>query len=147
VHKPCHHPSDGTDSDTKLRRLLEISDGTMRWSLYGILPYVGIRRVSKKIRWNRRTTLFSSSTKTPPSRFWFFARLVDCSRMRLLGCTHFDITRATAPTPARSFGATLKEAMGIYLMVPVWYLAYVRIRKVSKKKRWNSICCRRKNCQ
>jgi len=23
--------------------------------------------------------------------------------------------------------------MGIYLMVPVWYLAYVRIRKVSKK--------------
>jgi hypothetical protein len=39
-----------------------------------------------------------------------------------------------APAPAQSFGATEKKAMGIYLMVPVWYLAYVGIRRVSIKK-------------
>jgi hypothetical protein len=38
-----------------------------------------------------------------------------------------------APTPAQSFGAIKKKASKIYLMVPVWYLAYVGIGRVSIK--------------
>jgi hypothetical protein len=105
-----HHPSDGTIAGMKPRRLLKKSDGTTRLSLSGRLPYVGTRRVLKKIRWHRRTTLFYFSAKTPPPALLFLAQLVDCSCLGVLGCTNFD----DHPSDGTDSGTKLRRHREVY---------------------------------
>ena len=125
-----HHQSDGTITGMKPRRLLEKSDGTTKWSLSGRLPYVGTRRVLKKSVGIAERPCSISQPKHPPPALLFLAQLVDCSCLSVLGCTNFD----GHPSDGTGFGAIEKKAMGVYVMVPVWYLAYVGIRRVSIKK-------------
>ena len=98
-----------------------------------------------------RTTFTSTSTKTTPWSLWFFGRLGYLLRIFLLWWTNFDITDATAPTPARrvsNFGNILsnsvKERMGWWEGFPGTYL-YVGIRRVSKIKTLNPVYARIKS--
>ena len=101
----------------------------------------------------RRTTFTSTSTKINPWNFWFFGRFEYLLGIELLGWANFDITDATAPTPARSFrnfgdfdnilSKSVKKRMGrweIYLGT----FRYQGIRRGSKMRTLNPVYARLK---
>ena len=114
----------GMKASAKTNRL-SYSPSSVTW-MYCLAAYnfwsVKSKWVNTKTRISlvpRRTTFASTSTKTTPWSLWFFGRLGYLLWIDLLGWTNFDITDATAPTPARSFGdlddilsKSVKERMG-----------------------------------
>ena len=101
----------------------------------------------------RRTTFTSTSTKITPWSLWLFGRFGYLWKIDLLGWTNFDITDATAPTTAWSFGdfgeimsKSVKKRMGRW-EVCLGTFPYEGIRRGSKIRSLNPVYARLKSKQ